>query len=444
MGLANHTVLVAKDGQEWPIDDSAAPIMSGANAIGGAILVFREIRERKRHEQEMVRQAEALQEADRRKDEFLATLAHELRNPLSPLSNALQLWPMIENDRQEMERMREMMERQVQQMIRLIDDLMDVSRITRGKIELRKQVVDLGTLVAGSVEAIEPLIESRGHRLTMTLPSEPAYVEGDVARLTQIFGNILHNAAKYSPQGGVIWVSVERDGPRVVVRVRDNGPGIPTHMLSQIFELFRQVDQTLDRAHGGLGIGLTLVKRLVELHGGTIEARSEGPGQGSEFVVSFPAVTDQAAARKDGDHHTLQHYAGLARRRVLVVDDVRASAVTLGMMLRAIGQEVDVVHGGAEALEAMAARQPEVVFLDIAMPGMNGYEVARKIRERPEWQGIYLVALTGYGQEDDRRRAIEAGFDFHLTKPASMDTLQQVLAGRPGPRHGTTDGVLPR
>ena len=213
----------------------------------------------------------------------------------------------------------------------------------------------------------------------MTLPEEPLFVEGDVARLTQVFGNILHNAAKYSPQGGVIWVAVERDGQRAVARMRDNGPGIPPHMLSQIFEIFKQVDQTLDRAHGGLGIGLTLVKRLVELHGGTIEAKSEGPGRGSEFIVALPALDRQSAAKKDGQRHTLRHYAGLARHRVLVVDDLRASAVTLGMMLQAIGQEVEVTHSGAEALEAMAAKKPDVVFLDIAMPGMNGYEVARQI-----------------------------------------------------------------
>ncbi len=290
MGLANHTILISRDGTEWPIDDSAAPVRNRHNEINGVILVFREIRERKRQEAELRQHTQALQEADRRKDEFLATLAHELRNPLSPLSNALQIWPKVENDPAEMEQLRQMMERQVAQMTRLIDDLLDVSRITRGKIELRNQPVDLQTLIKVAVEAVDPLVAASNHQLALDLPQEPLLIAGDVARLTQVFANILHNAAKYTPPGGSIRVAAAKSDGVAVVTVSDNGVGIPAEMLTRVFEMFQQVDQTLERSHGGLGIGLTLVKRLVELHGGQVEAQSEGAGHGSAFVVTLPLL----------------------------------------------------------------------------------------------------------------------------------------------------------
>ena len=426
VGLANHTILIAKDGVEWPIDDSAAPIKSKAGRVRGAILVFHEIKERKAREDELRRQAESLADADRRKDEFLAMLAHELRNPLAPLSNALQLWPFVENDQAELEALRGVMERQLTQMIRLIDDLLDVSRITRGKIQLRKQQVDIHTIISGAVEAVKPFLDACAHRLTLALPTEPLLVEGDVARLTQVFANILSNAAKYTGRNGVIWVSAEKPNGSVVVKIRDNGPGIPEHMLGEIFELFHQVDGTLNRSHGGLGIGLTLVKRLVEEHGGTVEARSEGPGKGSEFIVTLAESASQVPHRGSTErHYRLHQVPDMPGHRILVVDDVDASAQTLAMMLRAIGQQVTTLSNGAAAIEWTLANNPDVLFLDIAMPGMNGYEVAQRLRkERPT---LVLIALTGYGQEDDRRRAFEAGFNHHLVKPASMEALERVL-----------------
>jgi PAS domain S-box-containing protein len=372
----------------------------------------------------------ALQDADRRKDEFLATLAHELRNPLAPLANALQVWPCLENDPPQMENLRAMMERQVQQMKRLIDDLLDVSRITRGKIELQMQRISVGTLVSGAIESVQPFLDSCGHRLTLSLPAQPLFVEGDVARLAQVFGNVLHNAAKYTPAGGIIRVAVEKSAEQAVVRIRDNGAGIPPHMLTQIFDMFRQVDETLERSHGGLGIGLTLVKRLVELHGGMVEAHSEGAGKGSEFILRFPLVEAGLPAEDRPKGPPNRRPSRLPSHRILVVDDVDASATTLAMMLRSIGQDVSTVNDGPSALLRVLANPPDVVFLDIAMPGMNGYDVARRIRERLGPDSLCLIALTGYGQEEDRRRALHAGFNHHMTKPATIDELRDVLAVR--------------
>jgi two-component system CheB/CheR fusion protein len=376
---------------------------------------------------------QALREADHRKDEFLATLAHELRNPIAPISNALQVWPLVENDREEVEKLRAIMERQIRQMTRLIDDLLDVSRITRGKIQLRQQPVDMQTIISGAVEAIRPMIDAHGHQLEVVESAQPVMVDGDVARLTQAIGNLLQNAAKYTPHGGRIRLSVERENGEAVVRISDNGVGIPPHMLEQIFEMFRQVDQSLDRAHGGLGLGLTLVKRLVELHGGSVEAFSAGEGQGSEFIVRLPL---HVARHEESASPSPQRGAGnrLARHRVLVVDDVYASAKTLAMMLESINQEVLIAHDGPAAIEQVTTNRPDIVFLDISMPGMSGYDVARHLRAQNGLNGIRLVALTGYGDEEDRRKAIEAGFHHHLTKPASMDQLAQLLNSLPGDR----------
>jgi PAS domain S-box-containing protein len=431
-GLANDTILIARDGAEWPIDDSAAPVRDANRDVAGAILVFREIRERKRQEAELRQHAAALQEANRRKDEFLATLAHELRNPLAPLSNALQIWPKVESDPAQMEELRRMMERQMAQMTRLVDDLLDVSRITRGKIELRKQPVDLQTVVKGAIEAVEPLITANRHRVTLDLPEEPLLMLGDVARLTQVFANVLHNAAKYTGRQGNIHVTAGARDKTAFVAIRDDGPGIPPGMLTRIFDLFQQVDQTLERSYGGLGIGLTLVKRLVELHGGSVEARSEGPGKGSEFSITLPSLPggqfQQAAVRPAPESGVA---ASLPRLKILVVDDVQASAKTLALMLNSIGQDVVTLFEGTAAAEWVRAHNPDVVFLDIAMPGMSGYEVARQIRNGCGSEQPYLVALTGYGQDDDRRRALEAGFNHHLTKPASIERLEHLLRTLP-------------
>lgn len=391
-----------------------------------------EIAERRKAELHVQEQAEQLREADRRKDEFLAMLAHELRNPLAPLSNALQVWPFVESNAAEMEELRGIMERQIQQMTRLIDDLLDVSRISRGKIQLRPQKIDLNSIISTVVESLDPVISAGGHELLLSIPTETIYIHGDSTRLSQIFGNVLHNAAKYTPRNGEIRLTAEKNDSLVVVRIRDNGCGIPEQMLSRIFEMFHQVDQTLDRSHGGLGIGLTLVKRLVELHGGTITAHSDGPNRGSEFVISLPLLpVEPADSTTSADGRAASSDKGVPRHRVLVVDDVRASAQTLALVLQAIGQDVTTQFDGQSAIEWAMQNRPDVIFLDIAMPGMNGYEVAKKLRATSETRNILLIALTGYGQEEDRRQALEAGFDHHMTKPASLDALRQLLiAGR--------------
>jgi signal transduction histidine kinase/ActR/RegA family two-component response regulator len=382
-------------------------------------------------QQQLERQQELLADADRRKDEFLAILAHELRNPLTPISNALQLWPLVDKDPIEMDNLRAMMDRQVRQITRLINDLMDVSRITRGKIELDKQPVDLSTLLQHAIESIQPYIESYGQQVTVTFPTEPVFVDGDPARLTQVLGNLLNNAAKYSGRGAVIWATVSRIGGEALASIRDNGPGIPQHMLSDIFEMFRQVDGSLTRTNGGLGIGLTLVKQLVELHGGTVEARSDGPGKGSEFAIKLPALVTTGSPAVGRAERRSKTIHALPQRRILVVDDIQESARTLAMMLRGMGQEVAVVHDGLTAIEWALSRRPDAVFLDIAMPKLDGYEVARRLRGSFETATIVLVALTGYGQESDRRQALEAGFNYHMVKPPNLDALEKVLLAVP-------------
>jgi signal transduction histidine kinase/ActR/RegA family two-component response regulator len=392
----------------------------------------REMSERLAVAQERLQLVDQLRQADRRKDEFLATLAHELRNPLAPLSNAVELWGLVQNSPEQLAELRGMMQRQLRQMTRLIDDLLDVSRISRGKISLRTERVDLRGLVTAAVDLVKPLIVANQQRLEVSLPEEPVFLQGDATRVSQVIGNVLHNAAKYTPERGEISVRLATRGAHAFVSIRDTGCGIPPELLVSIFEMFQQVDQTLDRAQGGLGIGLTLAKRLVEMHGGSIEANSEGPGRGSEFVISFPVDSSVdsgdvpsapiAAARPE-----------LPRRRILVVDDLRESALTLARMLRAIGQDVATAHDGQSALNHVSEAKPEVVFLDIAMPSMNGYEVARRIRALSEIEPPVLIALTGYGQDDDRRRAREAGFDFHLTKPTSIEQLTSILSRANGP-----------
>jgi PAS domain S-box-containing protein len=374
---------------------------------------------------------DTLREADRRKDEFLATLAHELRNPIAPISNALQIWPSVENDRQEMQKLRALVEPQVRQMTRLIDDLLDVSRITQGKIALRRQPLDLTSIIAGAVEVIRPVVDSGRQRLTVDVAERPLVVDGDAARLMQALGNLLQNAAKYTGPDGEIRVTAARDGDQAVVRVADSGVGISAELLPRVFEMFEQGDQTLARAHGGLGLGLTLVKQLVELHGGTVEARSEGPGKGSEFIVRLPIGHPPDVGHPCEQPSPRERASLLPRRRILVVDDVRASAKTLAMMLECIGQDVAIARDGAEAIEQVEADRPDVVFLDIAMPGMNGYDVARHLRARPESAELVLVALTGYGNEEDRRKSLAAGFDHHLTKPTSIEELAALLGALP-------------
>jgi len=390
--------------------------------------------------QDRIETEQALKDADARKDQFLATLAHELRNPLSPISNALQLWPRVANDPAEMDHLRAVISRQVKQLIRLIDDLMDFSRIARGKSKLRRQAVDVAALIRDAVEAVQPLISTMSHRFSVEVPDQPVFVNGDAARLTQVFSNILNNAAKYTPRDGAVRVLVERDGDRAVIRVRDNGLGIPPQLLGAIFEAFRQVDSTLDRSQGGLGIGLTLARQFVELHGGTIEAHSAGVGQGSEFVVRLPALASvpdlvptgvPAVAARDGRAPRPRRQVAEVRHRVLVVDDLTESAETLASILKWMGHDAVALNEGPAAIDWILANHPDLVFLDIAMPGLDGYVVARRLRQHPELRATVLVALTGYGQQEDRRRALEAGFDFHLIKPMDIAALEDLLLKLP-------------
>jgi CheY-like chemotaxis protein/two-component sensor histidine kinase len=328
-----------------------------------------------------------------------------------------------------LQRARDVIDRQVVQLARLVDDLLDVSRITRGKIALRKEPLDLATVVARAVETSRPLLDGRRHELTVALPPGPVRVEADAARLTQVVGNLLNNAAKFTDEGGHIRLTVEPDGDGAVVRVRDDGLGIAADLLPRVFDLFTQGDRSLARSEGGLGIGLTLVKSLVEMHGGTVSAHSDGPGSGSEFVVRLPVVQARFASPTGDGRGGQADGQASPSRRVLVVDDNADTAESLALLLRVKGHEVRTAHDGATALQDAGAFQPEVVLLDLGLPRMDGYEVARRLRAQVGLRKALLVALTGYGQEEDRRRAEEAGFDAHLTKPADPTALQRLLAG---------------
>jgi PAS domain S-box-containing protein len=376
---------------------------------------------------ERIRLVRQLREDDRRKDEFLATLAHELRNPLAPLRNGIELLQMVGGEDADMIEVRAMMERQLAQMVHLIDDLLDVSRISRDRVELRRQRLELDAVLRSAVETSRPLVERAGHELAIDWHPEPIIIDGDVTRLAQVFANLLNNAAKYTERGGRIAMSVSRRDGEVVVSIRDNGVGIPREMLARIFEMFTQVDRSLERKHGGLGIGLTIVKRLVEMHGGRVEARSEGSGRGSEFLVHLPLASILEKKNSDDDGRIASH-ANAEPWRILVVDDNRDSAVSLAMLLRRMGNHAETAHDGAEALRMAERYRPGLILLDIGMPGMNGYDVARAIRNRPWGGGMKLVALTGWGQEEDRRRSREAGFDHHLLKPVEPSDLETLLA----------------
>lgn len=369
--------------------------------------------------------AEALKDADRRKDEFLATLAHELRNPLAPIRNSLHILRLSEDDSQTVRRVRGMMDRQVTQMVRLVDDLMEISRITRGKIELRKEQVDLSTAIQSAVETSKPIIEAAGHQLTIDLPAQTLHLDADPVRLSQIFTNLLNNAAKYTERGGRIELAVRHQDAHAVVSVRDTGIGIPAHMLSKVFDLFTQVDNAYGRAQGGLGIGLTLVRSLVELHGGSVLARSEGGGRGSEFEIRLPLISSHCLVpgTVPGDNS----HAALPGFRILVVDDNRDAAESLAMLLRLLGAEVGTANNGSGALEKLETFEPAAVLLDIGMPELDGLEVARLARQKPAGRNVTLVALTGWGQEEDRRRSREAGFDYHLVKPLDLVALQNLM-----------------
>jgi PAS domain S-box-containing protein len=371
---------------------------------------------------------ETLRQSDRRKDEFLATLAHELRNPLAPIRNGLRILRLGRANSAGHDQILEMMERQLSNLVRLVDDLLEVSRITSGKIELRKETVDLAAVVRSAVETVGPLVESRHQKLDVRLSPEPVLLEADAVRLAQVVANLLNNAAKYTEEGGQICLTAQREGDTAMVRVRDTGAGIPAEMLPQVFGLFMQTDRTMGRSQGGLGIGLPLVKSLVQLHGGSVEAHSEGPGRGSEFVIRLPLTGADVRLQRQEKAGSDKPAAGFLRRRMLVADDNRDAADSLGMLLGLMGAEVYTAYDGPSALEVIRVHRPAIVFLDLGMPGMDGCAVAAKIRQEPEFRDITLIALTGWGREEDRRRSLEAGFDHHVTKPPEAQTIQTLLA----------------
>ncbi len=376
-----------------------------------------------------LRAEQALKEADRHKDEFLAMLAHELRNPLAPIQSAIFIMQHPESDEATVQAAQEIAVRQVEHMSRLLEDLLDVSRISRGKIELRLEDLDLAVVTGRAVESVRPLINARQHTLRVSVPARPLMVTGDAARLEQVLTNLLHNAAKYTDPGGDITFTVACEGNDATLRVRDTGIGLEPSMLTRIFELFVQAERRVDRSMGGVGIGLTLVRKLVELHGGTVEAASEGPGRGSEFIVRLPLHPSALEAPETKQRH--EQLPKLPSHRILVVDDNVDAANTLAMLLRLAHQEVRAVYSGPSALEEAAVFRPEVVILDIGMPGMDGYEVARGLRQMAGGKDLLLIAVTGWGQQEDRDRSTAAGFDHHLLKPVDRNTLFELLTANP-------------
>jgi PAS domain S-box-containing protein len=418
VGLANHAVLIARNGSEVAIEDSAAPIRDASGAVCGAIMVFHDVSARRRAEI-------ALREADRRKDEFIAVLAHELRNPLAPIRQAALISKAPGATEAQKRWSHDVIERQVQYMSLLLDDLLDISRVTRGTLVLRMQPTELLAAVNMAIETARPVIDAKRHVLSIDLPHEPVQIIADPLRLAQVLSNLLTNAAKYTDPEGHIRLSASCDADELVIRIVDSGVGINPDHLPRIFEMFSQLHPTMDGSEGGLGIGLALAKGLVELHGGRIEARSRGLGQGSEFIVHLP--------RRVGPGWRSTQPASAAtpptitRRRVLVADDNRDSAETLAMLLRVDGHEVMIAHDGSAALAAFGGFAPDIVLLDIGMPGTNGYEVARQIRLASPGAEVKLIAITGWGQEADKQKAFAAGFDHHLTKPVDTRQLSQLI-----------------
>lgn len=370
------------------------------------------------------RAEQALRDADTRKDEFLATLSHELRNPLAPIRTGLQVLARLPDGHAKATQLREMMERQLDHLVKLVDDLLELSRITTGRLVLRRERIDMRTVAQAVLEASQPLLDEAGHQVLVELPSQAVWVRADPSRLAQVLGNLVNNAAKYTPPRGRITLSMEERDGQAVARVSDNGAGIPPEMTDAVFEMFTQVDRTLDRSRGGLGIGLSLVRRLMRMHGGTVEAESAGIDRGSTFTIRLPTVAPEAV-----ESATAGARRGKGRRvRVLVVDDNVDAADSLSLQLEHNGHQTRTVYRGVDALPAAAEFAPDVVICDIGMPGMDGNEVASALRADPRSSATVLVALTGWGTEDDKRRTRRAGFDFHLIKPVSFETVDAVLA----------------
>jgi PAS domain S-box-containing protein len=413
-----------RDGHWRWVESRANPRLDADGRVTGVIGSSPDITE-------MFESQEALREADRRKDEFLAMLAHELRNPLAPIVNATRILRRLAPLEPQVEDMRELIERQAEQLTTLVDDLLEVSRITQGRITLRKANVEVMGIVARAIETSRPLIDARHHHLAVSLPTDPVRVEGDAARLAQAISNLLNNAAKYTDDGGEIQLRVEVDRGEAVIRVRDNGIGIAGEDLARVFDLFQQSDRTIDRAQGGLGIGLTIVKKLVEMHGGCVAATSEGAGRGSEFMLRLPLAHAADEARL-AQRMARSPVRARRRSRVLVVDDNVDAATSLALLLKLDGHDVKLAHDGPGALSAARGFTPQVILLDIGLPGMSGYEVARELRRDPAFAETTFIALTGYGQAEDRRKSKSAGFDHHLTKPIDDEALAAALDASAG------------
>ena len=418
VGLANHTLLIRRDGSEVAIEDSGAPILDRSGGTIGVVLVFRDASRERAAEH-------ALLEADRRKDEFLATLAHELRNPLAPIRQAARVARAPAATESQVRWAHEVIERQVHNMARLLDDLLDVSRITRGMMEIRKELIELHAVMDAAIEISRPAIEARNHALSVECQLRTK-VYADPLRLAQVIANLLTNAAKYTEPHGQIRLTAQCDGGELILRVSDTGIGIAAEMLPRIFEMFVQVKSVLDKSEGGLGIGLALARGLTELHGGSLEAQSAGLGSGSTFTLKLPLSQTATARPSDGASDAVVQRG--PARRLLLADDNVDSAESLAMLLRLQGHEVEVVHDGVEAWRRLQELRPHFALLDIGMPKINGYEVARRTRAEPWGTSIKLIALTGWGQERDRREAIEAGFDQHLVKPVDTEVLLKRLS----------------
>ena len=420
------TVRRRKDGTLIDVSLTLSPIKDTRGETIGVSAIARNITEAVRSKRQLQEQTKQLAGEARLKDEFLAMLAHELRNPMAPICNGIDVLRILPPGGEEAKQILNMMEEQTHNLVRLIDDLLDLSRVTRGKMELKQQRVVLTTIITNAIQTAESLIQAKGHELTLTQARESLYVHGDPTRLSQVVANLLNNAAKYTPEGGKISLTTESIGHEVAIRVKDNGLGIASEMLSSIFEMFVQADNSLHCSQGGLGIGLTLVKSLVEMHGGTVEATSDGLGNGSEFTVRLPIHQASDALSEEGDDLPGE-MRSFPFNRILIVDDVPPAAMLVAIMLRSKGQHVRTAESGPEALAMIEQEKPSLVLSDISMPGMNGYDLAHEIRRRPEWNDIWLVALTGYGRDSDKKAAKAAGFNSHLVKPISTEDLECLL-----------------
>jgi PAS domain S-box-containing protein len=411
-------------GQWHWFDCHAAPWFAAAGEYRGHVGIAIDVTDAVQAEQ-------ALREGNRRKDEFLATLAHELRNPLAPIGNALCLLKYTDaGGRRTADRLVRMMDRQFGNMVRLVDDLLEIARITSGKIELARSRVDLVDIVRSAVETSAPLIQKGGHRLVLQLPDHPLWIHADAVRMNQVIANLLNNAAKYTGEGGHIVLQARAEGQQAVVSVRDDGAGIPPGMLDEVFEMFRQVPGLARQGQDGLGIGLSMVKSLMQQHGGTVEAHSEGTGKGSEFIVRMPLLEGPPTGCAGNEAPRARRGAPLSGCAILVVDDNRDAADTLAVLLQSEGAEVHVAHDGSAALAELDCYHPRVVVLDIGLPDISGYEVAQRIRSRRDFDDVRLIALTGWGQEEDRSKSRESGFNEHLTKPVDFGLLEALLTAK--------------